>query len=75
MSLLTQTPGPQAHTHSAETFVPDQSRAERGQPRMCRQPAGQSLGRMPGTIHQRTASCRGQPTAFRFSPSSSAAPC
>ena len=31
MSLLTQTPGPQAHTHSAETFVPDQSRAERTQ--------------------------------------------
>ena len=31
MSLLTQNPGQQAHTHSAEAFVPDQSRAERTQ--------------------------------------------
>ena len=31
MSLLTQNPGQQAQTHSAEAFVPDQSRAERTQ--------------------------------------------
>ncbi|GAA3615428.1 Fe-S cluster assembly protein SufD [Marihabitans asiaticum] len=29
MSLLTQNPGQQAHTHSADTMVPDQSRGER----------------------------------------------